>query len=141
MPQKPTREEQQIAREAFAEILPQADMLGLAFYARLFEMDPQLRELFKVDLQDQGHTLMTMLKLCIDGLDERAELLYGLRNLGARHVGYGVKIVDYQTVAGALSWTMQQGLGEKWNPQTESALRAVFTMFFEEMQRGAAAIP
>lgn len=126
----------QVARAAFASILPQADSLALLFYARLFELDPSLRQLFKPDLQDQGHALMTMLQLCIDGLDERAELSFALRNLGARHVTYGARRENYATVQEALLWTMQQGLGDAWNAESEHALRTVLVYFVSEMQRG-----
>jgi hemoglobin-like flavoprotein len=110
--------------------------LGVLFYARLFEVDPGLRALFKTDLQDQGHTLMAMLRLCIDTLDDPAELAYGLRSLGAKHVAYGAKTEDYGTVCDALVWTMREGLGEKWNEETERALSAVFELFTSEMLRG-----
>ena len=125
-----------VAQAAFAQALLQADTLGLLFYARLFEIDPALRPLFKTNLEDQSHTLMLMLQLCMEGLDEHAELQFALRNLGARHVEYGVKPKDYATVQSALLWTMREALGETWNPETEAALRAVFQLFVNEMQRG-----
>lgn len=131
-----THSEAETARRALDIILPQADALGLLFYARLFELDPSLRALFKVDLQDQAHTLMTMIKLCVEGLDERAELTYALRNLGARHVEYGVKLGDYKTVHAALLWTLEQGVGSQWNAETAKALNALLEMFIEEMQKG-----
>ncbi len=128
-----------LAQAAFAQALLQADTLGLLFYARLFEIDPALRPLFKTNLEDQSHTLMMMLQLCMEGLDEHAELQFALRNLGARHVEYGVKLNDYATVQSALLWTMREGLGETWNPETEGALENVFELFVNEMQRGATA--
>ena len=131
-----TQSEAETARRALAVVLPQADALGLLFYARLFELDPSLRDLFKVDLQDQAHTLMTMIKLSVEGLDERVELSYALRNLGARHVGYGVKLGDYDTVHTALLWTLEQSVGDQWNAETAGALNALLLMFIEEMQRG-----
>lgn len=128
--------EKQIAQRAFAEMVKQADTLGLLFYARLFELDPTLRELFHTDLDEQAHSLITMLRLCIEGLDERTELLFALRNLGARHVEYGVKERDYETVHEALLWTMHKGLGDRWNAETERALNLVLSFFIYEMLRG-----
>jgi hemoglobin-like flavoprotein len=129
-----TDTEKKRAQRAFAAAFSHADTLGLLFYARLFELDPMLRALFKTDLEEQAHSLMTMLKLCMEGLDERAELQYALRNLGARHLEYGVKPGDYATVENALLWTMRQALGNKWDAETEAALQAAFHLFVTEMQ-------
>jgi hemoglobin-like flavoprotein len=131
--------DKQIARQAFNQAFENSDALGLLFYARLFEVDPALRVLFKTDLQDQSHSIVTMLRLCMEGLDERAELQYALRNLGARHAGYGVKIQDYVTVKAALMWTLRSSIGEGWNEETNAAVLKVLDMFMAEMQLGAAA--
>lgn len=130
--------DKQIARQAFAQAFETAGALGLLFYARLFEIDPSLRTLFKIDLEAQSHSLVTMLELCMEGLDERAELQYALRNLGARHAGYGVKIQDYATVKMALMWTIRSSLGERWNQETNAAVSNVLDVFMAEMQLGAA---
>ncbi len=124
-----------ITQRAIARVTPFADALGLMFYARLFELDPALRVLFKTDLQDQAHALITMLQLCIEGLDERADLQQTLKNLGARHLWYGAKPRHYATVHSALMWTMREGLGDDWDAETEAALQTVFQLFIDEMQR------
>lgn len=130
-----TTRQKQLAQQVFSDILPMADNLGILFYARLFETDPTLRALFHTDMQDQAHTIMMMLRLCIEGLDEQAELGYTLQNLGARHAEYGVRPQDYQTVVNALLWTLQTALTERWTPETADALTAVLEMFVAEMQR------
>lgn len=129
------------AQRAFAQIMPHAETLGLLFYAHLFELDPELRKLFHVDMETQGHTLMTMLQLCMEGLDERTELQFALKNLGARHVTYGVQLRDYAAVEQSLLWTLEQGLGADWNEETARALQAVLELFIAEMQAGAAQPP
>lgn len=126
---------QVLVQRAFARIAPQAETLGLLFYARLFELDPALRVLFKTDLEDQAHALITMLRLCIEGLDERAELQNTLKNLGARHAWYGAKPRHYATVQSALMWTLREGLGNEWNVETETALSTVLQLFMDEMQK------
>lgn len=136
MTQTLTDAQAETARKALRVVLPQADTLGLLFYARLFELDPALRALFKVDLNEQAHTLMTMLALCAEGLDEREVLSYTLRNLGARHMGYGVKPQDYLTVQEALLWTLRAGAGDAWDEEREGAVAALIRMFIDEMQKG-----
>lgn len=134
-----TPRQKQIAQQVFAETLPMADALGILFYARLFETDPTLRGLFKIDLQDQGHSLMMMLRLCVEGLDEQDELETALLNLGGRHAEYGVRVQDYQTVSNTLMWTLKTAMAERWTDETAIALETVLGMFIAEMQRGAQA--
>lgn len=115
-------------------ITPNADAIGMLFYARLFELDPALRPLFKIALDEQAHTIVKMLELCIEGLDNPAELTYALCNLGLRHVEYGVKPQDYATVREALLWTMERALGEAWDAPTQSAMVAALDWFIALMQ-------
>lgn len=123
-----------LAKKAFVRIAPVSDMLGALFYARLFELDPALRPLFKVDLEEQAHSLMTMLGLCVEGLDEKEELIYALHNLGTRHAEYGVKARDYDTVRAAFLWILKEGIGTEWTPELENALAATFDFFTGIMQ-------
>ena len=40
------------------------------FYDRLFEIDPDLRPLFRGDIQQQAHRLMATITFAVDGLDD-----------------------------------------------------------------------
>ena len=105
-----------LVQQSFAKVVPQADVAAALFYGRLFDLDPGLRSLFKGDITEQGRKLMTMLATAVKGLDRPDELLPAVRNLGARHAGYGVKDEHYDTVAAALLWTLERGLGPDFTP-------------------------
>ena len=60
-----------------------------------------------------------------------------LRNLGARHVGYGVREEHYVTVGTALLWTLSAGLGEKFTPEVREAWTAAYGLLADVMQFGA----
>ena len=45
-----------------------------------------------------------------------------------------MKQADYDTVAEALLWTLEQGLGADFTPDTKSAWVAVYTVLAGEMQ-------
>jgi hemoglobin-like flavoprotein len=129
-----TLPQKQVVQDVMAKIEPASGTIGLLFYARLFELDPGLRGLFKTDLADQGHAVVTMLRLCVEGMDERVELRQALEHLGKRHVEYGVKPRDYVTVRAALLWALAQGLGAECEPETEAALGAMLDWFIALMQ-------
>jgi hemoglobin-like flavoprotein len=66
------------------------------------------------------------------------QLLPVVRSLGARHVSYGVRDKDYDTVGQALLWTLRKGLGEAFTPDVEAAWSNVYAALASAMQSGSA---
>ncbi|MGH9768200.1 MAG: globin family protein [Blastocatellia bacterium] len=133
-----TSEQIALAQSSFAQVTPIADTAAALFYGRLFELAPELRPLFKGELQEQGRKLMRMIGLAVKGLDRWETLAPVLRDLGQRHEQYGVREQDYDTVGAALLWTLEQGLGPSFTPEVKAAWIAVYTRLAGAMQRAAA---
>jgi nitric oxide dioxygenase len=129
-----TLDQRRLAQHALATIQPLADEFGMLFYSRLFELDPAVRGLFKHDLASQAHSLMTMLQLAIDGLNDPEHFSRALRNLGARHADYGVRPEQYATVRAALLWTFAHALGPAFTPEVAEALAEILTIITDQMQ-------
>jgi len=115
-------------------VLPIADTAAALFYARLFELDPALRPMFRGDMHEQGRKLMAMLKMVVNGLTRLEALVPAIEALGRRHVGYGVRDEHYAVVGSALLWTLGQGLGESFTPETEAAWSTAYTILATVMQ-------
>jgi hemoglobin-like flavoprotein len=64
---------------------------------------------------------MMMLAVAVTALDRPETLVLTVRQLGARHAGYGVRDEHYTTVGEALIWTLEQGLGEAFTADVRSA--------------------
>jgi nitric oxide dioxygenase len=128
-----------LIRTSFAKVLPIKREAAAMFYARLFEIAPPLRGLFKGDMDEQGAKLMAMLGTAVANLDRLDEIVPAVRALGARHATYGVKDADYALVGEALLWTLSQGLGEAFTPDTEAAWAAAYTVLAGQMQEAARA--
>ena len=126
-------------QETFLKLVPIAPEAAALFYARLFELDPQLRALFKSDPREQGKKLMQMIGYCVNKLDRFDELTDVLRDLGRRHIGYGIKDADYATVGAALLWTLEQGLGAAFTPEVREAWTAAYDILSGTMRDGARA--
>ncbi|HRQ40877.1 MAG TPA: globin family protein [Chloroflexota bacterium] len=124
----------QLVQESFEQVKPIADIAADLFYGRLFELDPSLRPLFKADLSEQKHHLMTTLTFAVSGLHKPERILPAVRQLGVRHMGYGVQEQHYQTVGAALLWTLAQGLGEQFTAEVEEAWTAVYIVLATTMQ-------
>jgi len=132
-----TPAEKTLVQTTFATLVPIADQAAALFYRRLFEMDPSLRPLFTSDLGEQGKKLMTMIGVAVKGLDTLDELVPAVKNLGRRHAGYGVTDAHYETVGGALLWTLEKGLGSAFTPDVKAAWTTVYTVLATTMKAGA----
>ena len=129
--------DRQIVQETFAKVEPIAEAAAEMFYKRLFELDPSLPALFKGDMKEQGRKLMGMIKTAVRGLDNVAKLIPAVEELGRRHATYGVEPKHYDTVAEALLWTLEQGLGEAFTDQARMAWTNVYSILAGTMQSAA----
>lgn len=127
----------QLVQESFLKVMPIAPQAAELFYGRLFESDPSLRSLFKGDMKEQGRMLMMMIAGAVRGLSNPPALIPVLKDLGARHVGYGVQERHYDTVGQALIWTLQKGLGDAFTDELCEAWVAAYQLLAGVMQQGA----
>jgi hemoglobin-like flavoprotein len=133
-----TLEQKVLVQTSFAKVAPIADAAAAMFYARLFEIDPALKPLFTTDITEQGRKLMRMLGMAVNGLDRLDQLVPVVQQLGVRHKQYGVMDEHYDTVAVALLWTLEQGLGPDFTPEVKDAWGAVYTVLASTMKQAAA---
>jgi hemoglobin-like flavoprotein len=126
-----------LVQKSFADVKPIAATAAELFYSRLFTLDPSLRGMFKGDIARQGQMLMSMIGAAVAGLKNLETLAPVVRQLGARHAGYGVRTEHYATVGAALLWTLEQGLGAKFTPAVREAWAAAYELLSEVMQLGA----
>lgn len=110
-----------LVQTSFAQVEPIAEQAAELFYARLFQLDPSLRALFKGDMAQQGRKLMQMIAAAVRGLNDLPRLVTALQGLGRRHADYRVKPADYDTVGQALIWTLAQGLKDAFTLETRVA--------------------
>lgn len=129
-----TQEQKHLVQESFALVEPIAMQAAEIFYNRLFEVAPETRELFKGDLAEQQRMLMATLKMAVAGLDDLEKIVPAVQTLGKRHNDYGVKPEQFDTVGGALLWTLEQGLGEAFTPEVSDAWAAVYTLLANTMK-------
>jgi len=125
-------------QSTFAMVEPIAPQAAELFYGKLFELDPSLKPLFKGDMKEQGAKLMSMLGIAVKGLNDINALVPAVQNLGVRHIRYGVEDSHYDTVAAALLWTLETGLGDAWNDDVKAAWVEVYTTLATVMKDAAA---
>jgi hemoglobin-like flavoprotein len=128
-----------MVRASFAQVVPIKEAAADLFYGRLFELDPSLKPLFKGDIKQQGSKLMAMIGTAVAGLDRLDSIVPAVQALGKRHAGYGVQAAHYDTVAAALLWTLEQGLGAAFTPDVKGAWTSAYGILAGTMKDAAAA--
>jgi len=115
-----------LVQSTFRAVLPVSDTVARLFYGRLFELAPELRRLFKSNMDQQGPKLIGMLALAVKELERPAELIPVLQELGRRHVEYGVKSEHYPIVGEALLWTLENVFGTAFTQDVRQAWAATY---------------
>jgi hemoglobin-like flavoprotein len=122
-----------LIQSSFADVKPISEQAAALFYGRLFEIAPQVKPLFKGDMAEQGRKLMGTLAYVVQGLNNLPSILPAASALAKRHVAYGVQSEHYTPVGAALLWTLEQGLGPKWTPETAAAWTSAYTILSQYM--------
>jgi hemoglobin-like flavoprotein len=126
-----------LVQQSFAQVKPDADLVAVMFYDRLFALNPRLRPMFPAEMGEQRRKLMTMLATAVNGLRKLDALVPAVRELGRRHQSYGVRPDHYTDVGAALIETLRAGLGDAFTPELEAAWAAAYGLLAGAMQSGA----
>lgn len=121
--------EQQIllVKNSWSYVVVQSEEAGQLFYQRLFEVAPAVRPLFKGDSKEQARKLMNMVTLIVAKLQKLDDIMNEIKLLAQRHNQYGAEPAHYLVVGECLLWTLEKGLGDKWNAETRQAWVTVYS--------------
>lgn len=145
-------DEKKQIRDSWRLVVPIKETAADLFYRRLFELKPEYRALFQSDMAAQKRKLVTMLNFVVKSLDwpesawrddvaETDDLFLVVLAMGRRHGSlYRVPNESYRVVGEALIWTLDQGLGEAFRPETRKAWLHVYQLVSQTMQLGSAAL-
>jgi len=127
-----------LVRRSWTKVSSNPEETADLFYNRLFESYPELRPLFMGEIDEQGEKLMRMIDKAVYALDDLEPLDRVIKMMGARHSGYGVRDQDYEKMADALLWTLEQRLGNDFTPATRDAWSSAFDEVAGMMREGGA---
>ena len=132
-----TPDQVHLVKSTWAQVLPIQDQAAELFYGRLFEIDPELKALFSGNMQEQGRKLMATINTAVNSINKLDVLLPIIQDLGRRHIGYGVKDKDYDSVGAALLWTLEQGLGDAFTAEVKEAWTLTYNTIAKVMMDAA----
>jgi hemoglobin-like flavoprotein len=109
------------------------------FYDKLFAIAPELRGLFRGDMDTQGMRFMSTLATIADMLEDPEALGSELDDLATAHARVGVRPEYFAPMGEALIATLGETLGPDFTAGERAAWRAAYDHFAAEMiARGAA---
>jgi hemoglobin-like flavoprotein len=112
-------------------------LFAQAFYDRLFRENPNIALMFERNMEEQIEKFRVMLFTAVYGLNRSEELKPALRNLGRRHISYGVRASDYTAFEVALLGALEQFLGTEFTPEVRGAWKSFYSFLTEPMREGA----
>jgi hemoglobin-like flavoprotein len=131
-------QQKRLVRESFESFAEYETAGVVLFYGRLFELMPEVRALFKIDIREQSLKLMNTLRTTVDAMDRFEELLPVLADLGRKHVTHGVQPYQYEKLRAALLWTLGQALGLEFDSETRAAWDQLLSSISAVMLEAAA---
>ncbi|WP_270731846.1 globin family protein [Shimia sp. Alg240-R146] len=126
-----------LVQQSFEKVAPIAPQAAEIFYARLFEIAPEVTPLFQSDIAEQGAKLMATLGAVVKGLRDLDRIVPVAQNLAVAHLGYGVTADHYEPVGAALLHTLKTGLGNDFDAETEAAWETAYTTLSGVMKDAA----
>ena len=132
-------ETERLVRQSWKQFEPVAEVSARFFYEKLFELDPEAQPLFaRTDMEAQCKKVMQMFGEIVRTLDQPEELISEVADLGRRHVHYGVRDSQYDSVGTALLWTLELGLGPAFTPEVRTAWTEAYLLCSSIVRRAAA---
>lgn len=131
-----TAEQINSVRDSFTGLESRSELLALLFYKRLFELAPELRPLFRGDIEVQAQKFTQMLEMSVLLLESPGLLVPTLESLGRRHALYGVKDEHYRVVGQALLWSLSEAMGTELSPEAQGAWAIYYQFLAATMQNG-----
>lgn len=132
-----TPDQMLLLRMSFVTVMDRKGEAGRLFYDRLFAVTPELRPLFKNDMDAQSHKFIEMLAIVIGLLNDPTALSQTLTQLAHRHRGYGVSDEQFDRVRDALLWTLAEILGDAFTPELRNSWRDLYGMVASAMKRAS----
>jgi hemoglobin-like flavoprotein len=124
-------------RNSFDRLWPISSRTAGLFYDRLFEIAPEVRPLFRNDLDEQKRKFIATLAVIVGSLDDSGKLMTLTDTLARQHGSFGVRPAHYTVVGEALLWSLERGLGEQWTPGVAASWSKAYGMISAVMiERG-----
>jgi hemoglobin-like flavoprotein len=132
-----TSQQVALVQSTFRSVQPMSATAAELFYKRLFEVEPEVAALFKMDVGRQGREFMQVLAVAVGGLSNLSPLVPMIQQLGVRHAAYGVRPRHYDSVRQALLYTLAVILQDEYTDEVRSAWATAYAVIAGIMKEAA----
>lgn len=126
-----------LLKESWTLVEEQQDKLASYFYARVFLSNPQVRDLFPVQMDTQRARLLGAIVTAVTTLEDPDRFDDYLKALGRDHRKFNVTADQYTAVGAALLEALRVFAGERWSVEYEQAWGDAYNVIAAKMMRGA----
>jgi len=126
-----------ILKESWTLVEEHQDRVASYFYARMFLNNPQLRDMFPVQMDVQRNRLLGAIVSTVQDFEDPERFHEYLRALGRDHRKFHVEPEHYGQVKAALLEALRVNAGERWNVTYEQAWSDIYDVIADAMIAGA----
>ena len=128
-----------LLKESWTLVEEDQDRVAGYFYARMFLSNPQLRDLFPVQMDVQRARLLGAIVTAVQNLEDPERFEDYLRALGRDHRKFHVTPGHYDVVGVALIEALRAFGGSEWSVEYDQAWRDAYQVIARKMMAGAEA--
>jgi NAD(P)H-flavin reductase/hemoglobin-like flavoprotein len=129
---------QRLLKESWTLVEEDQDKLAGYFYARIFLHNPQVRDLFPVQMDVQRVRLLGAIVSAVHTVDDPERFDDYLKALGRDHRKFHVVPEQYDLIGNALIEALRTFAGEHWSAEYDQAWRDAYAVIARKMVQGAA---
>ena len=126
-----------LLKESWTLVEEQQDKVARHFYARIFLSNPQLRDLFPVQMDVQRARLLGAIVSAVQTVDDPERFDEYLRSLGRDHRKFHAEPEHYDALGTALIEALRAYAGEQWSVEYDQAWRDGYDRIARTMIQGA----
>lgn len=136
-----------LVHESFQKLVPIATEVGETFYARLFEIAPETRQLFANAFRGRSNKAQVISEVVNGHLrsllsrpvtNARMTISPAMRELGRRHAHYNITPAHLAKMKEALIWTLERKLGDHFSAEVKEVWCSAFDDVALMMQQAIA---
>lgn len=127
-----------LIRRSFDSMWPVRGKLAALFYLRFFELVPDARPLFPMEMERQNLKLMDMIAAIVGAIENKELFRSILIHIGRDHVRFGAKPQHFVAFGDALIWGLEQQFGGTFTAEHKEAWLRLYDAVQRNMIEGAA---
>jgi len=126
-----------LVQASFRRLLPVAHRVGTLFFAKLLELDPELRRDLDGDRVTRDRRLVQWVALAVNGLSHPATLAPVVRRAGRRSADLFLGNGRLEAIGTALLWALEEAAHEPFAIETRNAWTRAYWFLANLLRAGA----